>query len=46
MCVCVCACGRSLTVREVKVKQIPPKPLRQTARKMRMEKTDEEEQLR
>lgn len=33
---CVCAC---LTVREVKVRQIPPKPLKETAMKMRAEST-------
>ena len=33
------ALGSPLTVRDVKVRQIPPKPLKERARKMRAEKT-------
>lgn len=39
LCVCVC-----LTVREVKVKQMPPNPLKERARKIRAESPDKREQ--
>lgn len=39
--VCVCLCmSKKHTVSEVKVRQIPPKPLKETARKMRTDSTD------
>lgn len=38
VCICVSA---NRTVSEVKVRQIPPKPLKETARKMRPDNTDE-----